>query len=158
MDVKTQMKKNLVMILALAFSAAASAQTYKWVEKDGKVRYGDTPPAGTNATPLKAPSGATPAPSPAAPEGKKEQPLSPEAAFRKRQLERDEQEQKAAKERELGEQKRANCERSQASLRQLQSGQRITSVNASGERVYIDDDQRTREIDRAQKAVSEWCK
>jgi Domain of unknown function (DUF4124) len=157
MDVKTQMKKHLVMIAALAFSAAASAQMYKWVEKDGKVRYGDTPPAGADATPMKAPSAGT-APAPAAPEGKKEQPLSPEAAFRKRQLERDEQEQKAAKERELGEQKRANCERSQASLRQLQSGQRITSVNASGERVYIDDDQRTREIDRAQKAVSEWCK
>jgi len=143
------------MIAALAFSAAASAQMYKWVEKDGKVRYGDTPPAGVDATPMKAPSAGA---APAAPEGKKDTPLSPEAAFRKRQQERQEQEQKAAKEREFGEQKRANCERSQAGLRQLQSGQRISTVNASGERVYIDDGERTREIDRAQKAVSEWCK
>ena len=45
---------------------AALAQQYTWVEKDGKLRYGDTPPPGVKATPLKGPSGpAAPAPAPA---------------------------------------------------------------------------------------------
>jgi hypothetical protein len=33
-----------IALLALAFSATASAQMYKWVDKDGRVSYSDTPP------------------------------------------------------------------------------------------------------------------
>lgn len=31
-------------VVALLFAAAASAQLYRWVDKDGKVHYSDTPP------------------------------------------------------------------------------------------------------------------
>jgi len=33
-----------VGLVALLFAAAASAQLYRWVDKDGKVHYTDTPP------------------------------------------------------------------------------------------------------------------
>src|SRR5476649_153967 len=55
-----------MMVLAAVLAAAcglAQAQAYRWVDKDGKVRYGDIPPPGVKATPMKAPPGpASPAP------------------------------------------------------------------------------------------------
>jgi hypothetical protein len=150
------MRKALLCAVGLAFAATALAQQYKWVDQDGKVRYGDIPPPGVQATPLRPPVSA-----PAAPAAKKDggtTELSPEAAFRKRQQERQEAEEKAAKERTDAEAKRVNCEQSQASLRMLQAGQRITTMNAAGERVFIDDAQRAQELERMQRAVNDWCK
>jgi hypothetical protein len=145
------MTRLLTIVLALAFSGAATAQAYKWTDSNGRVQYGDTPPGdATNVTRLRAPQGsAAPAPAPA---------LTPEQAFRKRQHERDEADQMAAQERAQAEQKRANCEQARASLRQLESGQRVSTVNAAGERVFLDDDQRASSVARAQKSVAEWCK
>ena len=158
------MKRLLMVLLAVAFSAAAMAQAYKWTDKSGRVQYGDVPPGdASNVTRLKAPPSGY-APAAAAPEAKKDagkdkdKALTPEQAFKKRQQERAEAEQKADKDRAEADQKRANCESAQASLRQLQSGQRVATVNAAGERVFIDDEQRSREIQRAQQSVSSWCK
>ena len=158
------------MLFALAVATSAAAQAYKWVDKDGKVRYGDTPPPGVKATPLKgassAPAPAKPAPSADAKKdaakdaaGKKdEKPLTPEAAFRKRQQEREEAEKKAEKERADAATKRSNCDNAQLNLRTLQSGQRVTVTDASGERAYMDDTQRQQAIQRAQASVNEWCR
>lgn len=38
------MKARLFLLVTL-LAAAAHAQTYRWVDKDGKVHYGDRPPA-----------------------------------------------------------------------------------------------------------------
>lgn len=148
------MNRLLLIAVALAFSAAAAAQTYKWVDKDGKVRYGDTPPPDAKVQRLKPPPSPAEAPA-AAPEGKK--PLSPEAAFRKRQQEKADAEDKAAKERDLAERKRENCENAQARLRLLESGARITTANAQGEREFISDEARARDIERTRKVVAEAC-
>jgi len=159
------MNRILVMLVALAFSGVASAQLYKWVDKNGHVQYGDTPPAdAARVTRLKPPPpGSASAPSAAAKKDaagkdKGEKALTPEQAFQKRQKERQEAEQTAAKERAEADQKRAGCEQAQASLRQLQSGTRLSTVNAQGERVFIDDDARAKQIEQAQKSVADWCK
>ena len=165
------MKRFFAFLIALAFSGVAAAQAYKWVDKDGKVRYGDTPPAGVKATPLRTPSGPARPPAPSADAGKKddarkdgaaakkdEKPLTPEAAFRKRQQEREEAAQKAEKERADAEKKRQNCESAQLNLRTLQSGQRITVTDAGGERAYMNDSQREQAVQRAQASVNEWCR
>ena len=154
------MTRHLVCLFALVAAATAHAQADKWVDADGKVRYGDTPPPGAHATPLKAPS------RPAAPveikDSKDNKPggkeLTPEAAFQKRQQERQEAEQKAQKDRADAEQKQQNCASAQTYLRTLQSGQRIVSSDAAGERVYMEDSQRQQAMERAQRSVSEWCK
>lgn len=158
------MRKLLALAAALAFASGASAQLYKWKDANGRTRYGDTPPPGVDATKLRAPSSSySPPPAPAAEAKnakgeKKEPPLTPEQAFEKRQKERAEAEQKAEKERADAEAKRANCEQAQTQLRTLETGQRIATVNAAGERVFLDDDQRAAAQARAQKAVADWCK
>src|SRR5260221_10575262 len=44
------------IFLALLFAlGTAHAQLYRWVDKDGKVRYGDTPPPGAKTSSIKAP-------------------------------------------------------------------------------------------------------
>ena len=152
------MTKALLFAVSLAFAATALAQQYKWVDQDGKVRYGDIPPPGVQATPLRPPVSAPAAPAPAARKDGSTTPLSPEAAFRKRQQEQQEKDAKSAKERADAETRRVDCEQMQASLRTLQSGQRISTTNADGERVFIDDEQRAKDIERAQRAVTESCK
>jgi len=164
------MKKPLLFLAALAFACAASAQQYKWVDKDGKVRYGDVPPPGVKATPLRAPAGpATPPPTSAA-KGAKDKggkaaapsgPLTPaqqEADFRKRQVDAEKAREKEANVAEEARARQENCQNAQAHLRQVESGQRIARVDAKGERSFLEDDQRGAEAARARKSVGEWCK
>jgi len=126
----------------MLFAAAASAQQYKWVDKDGKVRYGDVPPPGANATRLKPPSAAS-APAPAA--AAKKDAAKPKQA--ERQVLTEEQTQM----------KRDNCARAQESLRTLESGQRISRIDSKGERYYLDDGQIAQETAKARQSVSQWC-
>jgi len=154
------MSKAIILVVSFLFAAAASAQQYKWVDKDGKVRYGDVPPPGVNATPMKPPSSGaaapTPAPAPAAKDGEK--PLSPEAAFRKRQEEAVKEREKQAKADQEVQEKRQNCTRAQDALRTLESGQRVSRTDSKGERYFLDDAQTAQETARARQSVQEWCK
>jgi hypothetical protein len=147
------MNKNLLLIVLLAAATGASAQQYRWTDKDGRVQYGDAPPAGANATALRGPSG--PASAPAAPKG--EAPLSPEEQFRKRQKEAGEAREKQAKAEQEAQEKKENCTRAQASLRQLESGQRIGAIDAKGERYYLDEAQVAQEAAKARQAAGHWC-
>src|SRR2546423_1976784 len=166
-SVDRKMNRLVVMLLAVAFAGTASAQLYKWVDNNGRVQYGDTPPGDASKVTRLRPPPAGSAPAPVAPaatsetaakDKDKDKALTPEQAFKKRQQERQEAEQKAGKERAEADQKRAGCENAQAGLRQLQSGQRLSTVNSAGERVFIHDDERTRQLQRAQKSVDDWCK
>ncbi len=160
-------------VLALA-CGLAQAQAYRWVDKDGKVRYGDTPPPGVKATPMKGMSGA-PAPAPGAGGGggagsgaakdaakdAKKGPLTPaqqEQAYRERQLKAKEASEKLAKEQAEAEQLRQSCQSSQETLRSLERGSRISTINAAGETVILEDDQRAVRIAQAKKAIADTCK
>jgi len=152
------MNRTLAFLAALAFAAAASAQQYKWVDKDGKVRYGDVPPPGVKATPLKWSS----APASAAPAAKdaKKGPLSAadhEQEFRKRQQEAQKAAEKSAQAEKEAETKRQNCEGARQQLVTLESGQRIARTDAKGERYFLDDAQTAQELARARQAVQQWC-
>jgi hypothetical protein len=161
------MKRTCLLIALLLAAAGASAQQYKWVDRNGRVQYGDVPPAGANAVPLRGPSSRAPAPV-AAPEGKAEEndevkkgPLTlkdQEAEFRKR---REEAEKARLKQAEAAEQmsaKKENCALAQNQLRTMESGQRISRTDASGERYFLDDTQIAQEAAKARQAVQQWCK
>jgi hypothetical protein len=153
------MGKILVLLAVLAFAGSAAAQQFKWVDKDGRVQYGDVPPPGAKATRLKPPpAGSAPAPAqPGAKAGAKAPP-TPEEAFKKRQQEAQEKGEKAEKERLAADTRKANCSQAQAQLQSIQSGQRVQTINAAGERVFADDAQRAVELQKMQAAVNEWCK
>jgi hypothetical protein len=142
-----------VFAAALAVSFAAVAQQYKWVDKDGRVQYGDSPPPGVKATPLRPPAG------PAAPTssaGKTPTTAEKDADFRKRQLEAGKARDKEANAAQNAALKKQNCAMAQNSVRTLEQG-RVRRLDANGEAVYLDDNQLVQEMARAKKSVVEWC-
>jgi len=154
------MRRTIVAVCTALICGGAAAQLYKWVDKDGRVRYGDTPPPGVKATPLR-----PPAPSPsAAPEAAKDArkaPLSPaeqEAEFRRRQSEARKAEEKEAQAQREAQEARENCARARELQKTLESGQRIVRTDAAGERYYLDEQQTAQELARARQAVAQWCK
>ncbi|HVL36222.1 MAG TPA: DUF4124 domain-containing protein [Burkholderiales bacterium] len=147
------MIRALLLVLACGFSAASLAQ-YKWTDKSGRVQYGDTPPPGVNATPLR------PAPAPAAaPAAKKGAATTAEkdAEFRKRQLEAAKAREKEAQLAQEAGAKKENCERARASVRSIEGGQRISRTDEKGERHFLDEAQTAQELARARQSVQSWC-
>jgi uncharacterized protein DUF4124 len=159
------MRLALVLLVAALFAFGAQAQSYKWIDKDGKVRYGDVPPPGVKATPMRAPASGTPAPAPApaAQAGKaaSKGPLTPaeqEQEYRKRKEEAAKAGDEAERARKEQAAKKENCDRAQEYLRTVESGQRMQRVNAAGERYFLDDAQREQEAAKARQSVQESCK
>ena len=158
----------LSLTLAIAVSGV-HAQTYRWIDKDGKKRYGDVAPPGVKATLMKPPSGAAAGPvqaekgaqgDKAETGGEKKTPalsVSPEQAYRERQLKAKDAQEKAEKDRLAAERKRQNCAAAQESLRTLETGRRLSSVNAKGETVILDDAQVKARVDVARKAADDSC-
>jgi hypothetical protein len=159
------------LMLCGLVAAAAHAQGYKWVDKNGHIQYGDIPPPGVKATPLGAPpppigspasSGSAPSAAgkegaaPAAHKG----PMTPaeqELEFRRRMKEAQEAAAKAEKERQQAQEKQQNCERAKEALRTLESGQRVVRVDEKGERYYMNDQQRSAEAAQAREQVRQSC-
>ena len=151
----------LALVMALACSAA-QAQAFRWVDKDGKVRYGDSPPPGVKATPMKMPGSAAPAPAPGPAakdaKGAAKAPADPAQAFNERQAKGKEDAAKAEKERVDAETRRKNCERSQGFLKSLEAGQRISTTNSQGERAFLDDAGRQAQIEETRAEIAKNCK
>lgn len=156
-DSNSAMTKALLILAAMAFAVTAGAQQFKWIDKDGKVRYGDVPPPGVKATRLKPPPPAS-AP-PAAAKGAAKGPLTPaeqEADFKKRQLEaqKDQAKQDQSNKERLA--KKDNCDRATEQLRVLDSG-RVARLDSKGERYFLDEKQIAQERTKANETVGQNC-
>lgn len=151
------MKRAFFALVLAAAAGGVFAQQYKWVDENGKVRYGDLPPAGVQATPLKPPppGAATPAP-----EGKKDtaRASTPGQGAGKRQEDAQKERETQARAEQDAQIKRENCARAQEVLRTMESGQRISRTDSKGERYYLDDAQIAQETAKARESVQQWCK
>jgi hypothetical protein len=144
------MLKPMLFALGLMLAGTAGAQ-YKWVDKNGKVQYGDTPPPGVNASTVRPPS-----PSAAADKA----PLTnaeKDADFRKRQMDGDAERQKQAQSEQEAKVKRENCAQAKEAVRTLEAGGRVARVDEKGERYFLDDAQIAQEAARARQAAQQWC-
>lgn len=167
---KTSRLLALCLGIAIALPGAALAQAYKWRDEKGGMVFSDTPPPPSipRANILQAPKGkipaAAPAPGaaatgspavnaatgPAAPKTVAER----EADFKKRQL----ADQKKAKEEgeksEQEQQRKAACESQRQNLTSLESGQRIVRTDSKGERYFVEDEQRAKDIAKARQDMA----
>ena len=159
------MLKALALIAGLTLAGAAAAQ-YKWTDQNGRVQYGDTPPQGANAAPMRgrpSPSSSY-APSSSEPEAaeKKDDAKKPltaadqDAEFRKRRQAAEKERQKQAKAQEEAEDRRENCARAREYTRTLDTG-RVVRTDAKGENYYLDDAQLAQERARAQQIIQQSC-
>ncbi|MDQ3188181.1 MAG: DUF4124 domain-containing protein, partial [Pseudomonadota bacterium] len=80
-----------------------------------------------------------------------------EMDFRKRQQERADGEKKAAEEQTKSATKTAECDRARGYMKSLDDGVRITRTDASGNREFLNDEQRAAEADRTRKIIQGAC-
>lgn len=174
--------KTLIACSLLAAAAAASAQ-WQWTDATGRKVFSDQPPPadvpdkailrrppqpvaprpGANGAAPVAAGGTAAAGTPAATanpaasasraapgkdselEKRKAAADAAEAARKKE----DEQKREAAR--------ADNCQRARNALTTLQSGVRITKLGASGERQFLEDDEKAAEVRRAQEVIKSDC-
>jgi len=137
---------------ALAVSAHAHADLYKWTDAQGKVHYSDQPPTAKAQLIKNGAAGQADATAQAT------QSLdAKDQAYQKRRKEAEEARTKAEKEAEQARVRRENCAKARNNLSTLQNSPRVYSTDAAGQRTYMDDAARARELASSQKAVSDFC-
>ena len=164
-----------VMCVLIALPMLANAEIYKWKDKNGTVRYTDTPPPSNikqesiGGKKLTKPTGQAPLAPVAntdATAGKDEmkgkvpnQNLeSPDEIAAKLRQKNAETEKNNKKEKEAQAKiKEENCKASKANLASYQQGGRVYKMNEKGEREYLDDAGLKAGAEKAQKEVSEYC-
>lgn len=158
------MHKTLLFLVLAIFAVTAQAQIKCWNDAKGKRVCGDNPPPGAKVSTVRGTSTplgpVTAPPGPAQKDAKKGGPLTPaeqEQEYRKRQAEAQKAAAKAEEEQKEKTQKNQNCVQARDSLRMLESGQRISRLNPSGERYYLDDAQIAQETSRARELVQQSC-
>ena len=162
----------VALLGAFGFSSVAYAQ-YVWLDEKGVKQYSDMPPPvsvpknrvlkepGTPSRTLAtAPAEAAAQDSLPATAEKEKLPLTTaekNTDFQKRRAEQAEKDKKAAEEAQRAADKAKHCEQARSYQRALQSGGRIARTDKNGERYFLNDEQRAKEAQDAQRAL-EACK
>ena len=157
----------LAAVLGLTLALPAVAQ-WKWRDKSGNVQYSDLAPppgvadhdilqrprkAGVAAVPDAAPSAAASA----APVSVSRA-AEPELEAKRKKAEQDEVQKKKAEESRQAAANADACSRTQANLRTLDSGVRLTRTNSKGEIEYYDDATRAAESRRLRDIIATSCR
>ena len=143
---------RLLFLFGLAMIPHAHADLYKWTDGQGKVHYSDQPPT------VKAQVIKDSAAGQADTTAQATQSLdAQDQAYQKRRKEADEARAKAEKEAEQARVQRENCTKARNNLSILQNSPRAYTTDAAGQRTYMDDAARVRELASSQKAVSDFC-
>lgn len=142
----------IAVMAALPF--VATAQTlYKWVDEKGVTHYSEKPPEKGSATrvEVRTAEGGKAAPA----EDWKEK----ERQFRERRVQREQQEREEAAKKERDEQGLARrCRDAQRHLDGLKNARRVYELDAKGERVYLEDNERPARIEKWQREADATCK
>jgi hypothetical protein len=147
------MKRIVIVACALVLAPLASAQLYKYVDKDGKTVYTDQPPPGAETKQMNVPSSAVgnaPAPGKTAVQQDKELQKARDKA-KEGEKKSEEKEARARAEAE-------RCDSARAAYGQYQLGGRITRMNEKGEKVFLGDDEIDAARERAKQQVDQYCK
>ncbi len=144
------MKRLVILAIACAaFAQVASAQLYKYVDKDGKTVYSDQPPPNVDSKQLNVQTGTS---SPTA---------APKTALeRDKELQkgRDEANKKSAEAAKAQGQKDQACQAAKDNYAQYAAGGRMQRTNANGEREFLSDDEIDAAREKAQKQMDDACK
>jgi hypothetical protein len=144
MRVRTPLR---LAVCALIFAALpATAALYKWIDENGRVAYGDTPPAGVKAERIStsvAPGDASAVRDMAA----------KDAQIKKRQQERTEGDTKAQKSQADAKAKLDRCVQIRGQLQGLRSEIALYHFNDNGERVYYTAVEREQAIADSEKQL-----
>ena len=165
--------KRLTLAILLSGSCTAALAQYVWLDGKGVKQYSDVPPPASvpNSRILKSP-GALPQTAPPAADSEadaetvKDEGSAPKgpptlaeknADFQKRRTEQAEKEKQAAEQAKQAAAKKKSCDQVGNYQRALQSGQRITRLSPTGERIYLTDEERASALRENRQTLSD-CK
>jgi Domain of unknown function (DUF4124) len=172
MHFKPALKTVALALAATSFALSAFAQ-WQWIDKDGRKVFSDrSPPAEINEKDiLKRPGGRGPVTVAAVSESAPAAPVAAAKASaprltgkdaqleaRKKQAEEEEAAKKKAEDEKTSVAKADNCTQAKRYLTTLDSGTRIATTNAKGEREVMEDSKRAEEKKRAQGVADTSCK
>jgi hypothetical protein len=146
------MKKILIVACALALAPLASAQMYKYVDKNGKTVYTDQPPPDADPKAMHVPSssGGNPtAPKTAVQQDKELQKGRDKTVEASKKADETATRAKAEEER---------CNSAKAAYAQYQLGGRITKLNDKGEKIFLGDDEIDAAREKSRQQVEQYCK
>ena len=147
------MKRLILVALALALAPAAFAQLYKYVDKDGKTVYSDTPPGNVDSKQLKVQS-APASPSDAPPKSA----LAKDKDLEKGRKEAKDSAKKADETAERAKADEERCANATSNYKQYEAGGRFTKRTESGERVFLDEAEQAAEKEKARAVMDKVCK
>ena len=162
------MKSLHLLLVLVVFSLTATlshAEIYKWKDKNGAIRYSDTPPPSnikqealsgkkTVQATGKEPLTAVAAPTKEVP--KESMNKEDEAAKQRQRNAEAEKRNKQEKEAEA-KRKAENCKAARANFETYKQGGRVYKMNEKGEREYLDDKELTEGKAKAQSEIDENC-
>jgi hypothetical protein len=176
MDFKAASKRLLLAVASAGFALTAFAQ-WQWLDKDGRRVFSDrSPPAEVQDKDiLKRPPGSLkpillPAASDDASAAVPDKPAGAKPGLpklsgkdadletRKKKADDEVAARKKTEDDKLAKSRADNCERAKTAMATLQSGVRMSSINAQGEREVFDDVRRASEIKRTQDVIDSSCK
>jgi hypothetical protein len=140
------MKRVLLCVLLLGWSAMASAVVYKWVDAQGKIQYGDTPPDGVNAEVVEL-LGTHNSRSSAASAPGADKPASNAPATDARK----------AVDNDVAQVREKQCAEAQDRYKKLIEGRRLYKTGDNGERQYLTSEEIDSERLNAKREVDEVC-
>lgn len=158
--------RHLIVVLAAVLASGHAFAQWQWVDASGRKVFSDTapPPNIPEKNVLKRPGGASasaPTPEPVAPAAAASS-IKPPVVDAKLEAKRKEAENEEAAKRKAEEEKVAaaraeNCIRAKNAKATLALGTRVQTVNAKGERDYMDDAARARENQRLDGIIAIDC-
>lgn len=170
MDFNFATRTLILAVASCSFMPVTLAQ-WQWIDKDGRKVFSDrSPPAEIQEKDiLKRPGGKSPSlptssadPAPAAAAAVKAgaPKLSGKDALleaRKKQADEEDATKKKLEKEKLAHAKADNCERARDGLVTIQSGVRLSVVNAKGEREFMDDNARAAQKEQLQGIATSEC-
>ena len=144
-------------IAAIAISVSTGAfadEIYKWTDEDGSVHYEDRPSGASSEQQLQFSYNRT---NPTALQERVDTQRDTDNTRRDAREEAEAAKLSAAEERVEAEQKLAQCQTYRANLKTMLESRRIYRQDDAGERVYLDEAQRTEARARAEQLIKETC-
>jgi hypothetical protein len=144
-----------VVAASVGCATAVAEEVYKWVDKDGTVHYGEYAPGNRNVQTIETPDAPPPSDSAATPSERSEQQKKMIEQMSEDRIKKREDKDKAAK---AEQEAKRLCNEWKTRAATLRDGGRIYRVNPDGERYFMSDAERQKELANAEGQVKRYCK
>jgi len=147
------MKGIVLLTCVLAVATLASAQLYKYVDKNGKTVYTDQPPPDADPKAMRIPSsaqGSAPPPAKSA--------VAQDKELQKGRDKAKENEKKAEETASRARQQEELCANATMAYQQYSQGGRMTKLDEKGEKIFLGDAEIDAARESAKRKMDEVCK